>query len=170
MKRTLQFLLLAGVAAACSPPAPAGPDPAADREAINQLRSDYQAAFNAADAAKLSTLISESAMEYPVNQPTRQGRAALMAATEAMFKEGKHEITITPTATEVGGDLATDIGTYRMVMTPPAGEAMTIEGRYMVIARREADGWKLTHFMDNTPAPMMMPPAAAPAATPPATP
>jgi uncharacterized protein (TIGR02246 family) len=168
MRQIVQAVLLAGLASACSPAAPAAPDPAADREAINRLRSDYQAAFNAADAAKLSALISESAMEYPANQPTRQGRAAITAATEAMFKEGKHEITITATATEVGGDLATDIGTYRMVVTPAGAEPMTVEGRYMVIARREADGWRLTHFRDNTPAPMTMPPAA-PSGAPPAT-
>jgi uncharacterized protein (TIGR02246 family) len=139
--------------------------------AINQVRSDYQAAFNAADAAKVGSLFAENGAEYPANQPTRQGRAAIIAATEAMAKEGKFEIAVTATDTQVSGDWGIDVGTYRMTMTPAAGGApMTVDGRYLVILHREADGWKVMHVMDNTPAPMMMPEAPAGTAPPAASP
>jgi uncharacterized protein (TIGR02246 family) len=159
MKRTLTLLaFVTGTAAACSPQAPAPADSAADLAAISQVRTDYAAAFNAGDMAKLGTLHTEDAIEYPANQPTRQGRAAIVAAAEAMAKEGKHEISITATETLVSGDQAVDIGTFRTTMTPAAGgEPMTMDGRYIVLLRREADGWKLARLLANTAAPMMMP-------------
>jgi uncharacterized protein (TIGR02246 family) len=159
MKRMLTLVaVVAGAAAACSPAPPAAPDTAADVAAINQVRTDYMASFNAGDMAKLGALHTEDAIEYPANQPAREGRAAIVAAAEAMAKEGKHEISITATETLVGGDQAVDIGTFRVTMTPAAGgEPMTMDGRYIVLLRREADGWKLARLMNNTPAPMMMP-------------
>ena len=80
---------------------------------------------------------------------------------EARFKAAKPgSVSITPVDTHIMGDMAVEHGTYHMMMTPAAGgAAMMVDGRYIVVLHKQADGsWKVSLSMDNTPAPMAMPP------------
>jgi len=159
--RTMRAVLAIAVAvglAACAAPAP--PDTsAADLAAVNAVRDAWVAAYNAADADGVASLYSEDAIDMPTNEPTVAGRAAIRERAAAQFGMAKATATVTADETQLMGDWAFDRGTYSVTMTPAAGgDPMTVDGRYVVILHRQADGsWKLVRGIDNTPMPVPMP-------------
>jgi uncharacterized protein (TIGR02246 family) len=157
-KAVLAALTL-GLATACAAPAPPPPPPppdttAADTAAINKLRDDYAAAFKAADAEKLGTLITEDEVSMGIDLPTTTGRAANVENLKGIFSQmTPTEFILTSDEMKLlGGGYAYDRGTSTATFTPTAKGAkpMTQTTRYLVILRRESDGsWKVARDMDN---------------------
>lgn len=141
------------------------PDPQADRDAINKLRDDFIAAFNANDAAKIGELYSETAVSLPRGMPTLQGRAAIVEQNKGFFDQNMAKITVTSRAMNVSGDLAFDEGTFTVEVTPkvPAGaKPITEEGRYLIVLQRGMDGaWKVIEDIDNVSSMPVTTPTAA---------
>jgi uncharacterized protein (TIGR02246 family) len=154
-------LIAALVLTACTPTEqPKAADPEADKAAINKVRDDFMAAFNAGDAVKVGDIYAETAVVMDAGQPTIQGRAAIVEHNKMFFDTNMAKISLAPRATMTSGDLAFDEGTYMIEMTPKAGgQAMTAEGRYLVVLQRGADGWKVIEDIGNTVAPPPPPPA-----------
>jgi ketosteroid isomerase-like protein len=89
----------------------------------------------------------------PSEQPTLHGRAAIIAHNKAFFEQFTVKATLVPEQTEVFGDHAFDRGTYTVEWTPKkGGKPETAEGRFLVVLRRRADGWKVIADIDNEPA------------------
>jgi uncharacterized protein (TIGR02246 family) len=133
------------------------PDAKADVDALNKLRNDFIAAFNAADAAKIGELYAEDAVVMPGDgSPTVKGRAAIVERNKALFDQVTAKITIIPSRNEVSGNLGYDEGTYTMEATPKAkgSKPITETGRYIVVLRRQADGWKVIEDIDNVSKPL----------------
>ena len=153
------LLMLGACAPAPEPPkpAPAGPTPA-DTAAINKLRDDFLAAFNANDAVKVADLFSEDAVMLPADRPAAEGRAAIQAYEQSIFSAFKAGITLGSQETQFEGNWAFDRGTYEMTLAPKAGgNEMKVSGKYLVLIKRQPDGsWKVFRDMDNS-----MPTAAA---------
>jgi uncharacterized protein (TIGR02246 family) len=126
-------------------------DPQADKAAIDKVREDFMAAFNAGDAARVGELYTESAIAMGLDRPTLQGRTTITESNRMLFDQFTAKVTITPTQTKTAGDLAYDQGTYTMELTPKAkgGKPVKEEGRYLVVLQREGDGWKVVADMDN---------------------
>lgn len=165
MKRIL-IPALALVLAGCSTPAEqpkAGADAAADAAAINTVREDFLAAFNANDAVKVGAVYSENAVVMNPGQPTAQGRSAIVDSNKAMFDQFSAKITLAPLHTTVSGDLAFDEGTYTMELMPKDGKGKPTkeDGRYLVVLQRGAEGWKVIEDIGNNSNPAT--PAPAPA-------
>lgn len=168
MKRLLILAAAALALAGCNAPAdkteaqkaPAA-DPQADKAAIDKVRDDFTAAFNAADAMKIGDLYTENAIAMGGDRPTLQGRAAIVDSNKMLFENFMAKITITPTATKVSGDLAYDQGTYTMELTPKAkgGKPSKEDGRYVVVVQRDGGSWKVVADIDNK-----NPPPPAPSA------
>ncbi|HSG00938.1 MAG TPA: SgcJ/EcaC family oxidoreductase [Vicinamibacterales bacterium] len=156
--RALTALTLALTLVACAPAAP--PDTTAeDLAAISALRDAFRTGFNAGDAAALAALFTDDAVLMNPGQATAAGPAAIEALYGQLFAEMTAQTEIRPEATEVSGSLAYDSGTYTGTMTPKAGgDAMTEEGRYVVILKKGADGsWKIARDIGNTPTMPAMP-------------
>jgi len=138
-------------------------DPQADKDAINKLRDEFIAAFNANDAEKMGQAYAESAVVMDLGQPTIEGRAAIIEHNKMFFDQNMAKIGINSRAMSVSGDLGFDEGTFTMEITPKAAgqKPMMTEGRYLVVLQRGADGWKVLEDMGNTAAPP--PPPAPPA-------
>jgi len=135
-------------------------DAKADMDAINKIREDFITAFNAGDAAKIGDLYADDAVQMPGDgSPTLKGRAAIIERNKGFFEAFNVKMTITPSRNAVSGDLAYDEGTYAIELTPKkaGSKPMSEEGRYVIVLRREAGGWKVIEDIDNT----IMPPAAA---------
>ena len=164
MRAYLGFVLLLTLLAGfgCQP-ASQQPDPeakaaamAADRAAIDKLRSDYQSAFNSNDAAAAGAYFTESAVSMPPNREALIGRQAITDDMGAMFEGMGAELMISSEEVEVGGDWAFDRGTFTMKMTPKGdGESMEDKGKYLVIFQKQADGsWKLAREVWNSDNPL----------------
>ena len=159
-------------AVACAPTNGAGkPDSAAtaaDMAAIGKTRDAFAAAFKTQDVAAVTALYTSDGLTQPNNQPTGTGPAGLAASFKGFFDQFTiTDFTLTPVKTEASGNLAYDIGTYSMTATPkPKGDVLKIDGRYVVILRKGADGtWKAIADMDNLPAMPPMPAAPKPKGT-----
>ena len=164
MRAYLGFVLLLTLLAGfgCQP-ASQQPDPeakvaamAADRAAIDKVRSDYQSDFNSNDASAAGTHFTESAVSMPPNHEALIGRQAITDDMGAMFEGMSAELTISSEEVEVAGDWAFDRGTFTMKMTPKGdGEPMEDKGKYIVILEKQADGsWKLAREVWNSDNPL----------------
>lgn len=138
-------------------------DVAADTAAINALRDKVTAAFNSTDAAALAATYADDAIMMNPNQEPVEGKPAIQASYEAMFKENAGTVAISlalsPLETQVAGDWAYDRGNSTSTITPKSGKPVEQLGKYLVIAKRQTDGsWKLYREMSNMNSP---PPGAA---------
>lgn len=144
------------LAAACAPAPATPPDTSAqDRAAIDAVRDAWVAGYNAADADALANLFTEDAIAMPAEQPTITGRAAIRQHYADTFAAGKGTASVTPQETQLMGDWAYDLGTFSGTFTPAAGgDAMSVEGRYIVVLQRQTDGsWKIARDIDNSATP-----------------
>jgi len=136
---------------------PRGPiDPAGsaekDRVALDKLRTDFAAAFNAKDPAGVANLYSSDAVLMPEGEPTVEGRAAI----QQYFKAGFDQFTVKASLTSqeftfMGADWAYDRGKYVWIVTPKAGgNPTTVEYNYLTPLHREPDGWKAKRDIYNS--------------------
>jgi len=134
-------------------------DAAADTTAINALRDQFTAAFNSSDAAAVAATYTDDAIMLPENRAAVEGKPAIQASYEAMFKENTGKIVLTPLETQVAGDWAYDRGNATVTVTPKSGKPMEESSKYLVILKRQGDGsWKVYRDTDNSNNP---PPGAA---------
>jgi uncharacterized protein (TIGR02246 family) len=131
----------------------------ADAAAIAKVRTAYQTAAGAQDAAAMAKLFAADGVEMPPNAPAASGRAAIEAFHKGFAKQWMmHGMTITPTATKVMGDTAYDIGTYKQqIMSHATGAIVDDKGKYIVLLKKDAAGnWAISHAIynsDNPPPP-----------------
>ena len=134
-------------------------DVAADTRAVSALADQYAAGMNSSDAAAVAASYADDAIEMPPDQAAIEGKQAIQASYEAMFKEYAVKFALTPLETQVAGDWAYQRGNYTDTVTPKSGKPMEQSGKYLVIAKRQPDGsWKDYRATWNSNNP---PPAAA---------
>lgn len=166
MTRTLALVatLAASVALTACSPAPAAPvrDDPADITAVNGVRDGFMAAYNAGDADAVSALYTEDAVSEPNNQPTLEGRDAIIESLRSMFGQVSLNLQLTPDETTTLGNVGLDRGTYSVEVTPMEGPTTTVEGRYLVLLVKGEDGtWRVMRDFDNAAQPADMAMAAA---------
>ncbi len=126
-------------------------DVAADTTALNALRDQYVAAVNSSDAAATAATFADDGIEMIPNQAAVEGKQAIQASYEAMFKMSAVKNAPTPLETQVAGDWAYDRGNYTLTVTPKSGKPMEESGKYLVVCKRQPDGsWKLYRLIYNS--------------------
>ncbi len=154
MRRLLSSSAL-GAALAMAACAPAKEQPATEELAASYQRTieEWFAAFNAGDAARLADLYAADAVRLPPGQPAVKGRQAILSAFEQEFgafssrrAEGGSEVV------EFAGDWAMERGWYTFKGTlREAGREVGESGKYVVVARRRADGaWTIVWEIWNS--------------------
>lgn len=131
-----------------------GPDLQAPPEvaaAIGEANAALMAAFRDGDLEKLGACYTEDGQFLPANAEPVSGRAAITERFAAMRKAGLGEVRLQTVELEAHGDTAIELG--RSTVMRQGGEVAD-EGKYIVIWKRTADGWKLHRDMvsSNRPA------------------
>lgn len=135
---------------ACSPPADqadegmeSGSSAAEDRAALDQLAVDFDAAIAAGDVdALMATYGSDPVALPPGSEPVR-GARAVREQWSAFLAQGEVTTENTVVSSWVSGDLGGAWGTWTSTVEPEEGETIEDAGKFMFIARRQADGsWK----------------------------
>lgn len=133
-----------------------------DEAAIAKSRAAYQSAVMAQDAAGIAKLYTADGVEMPPNAPAAMGRAAIEKYHKDFAQQFMiHGITITGMKTQVSGDIAYDVGTYKQQLMPMKGGAIVDDhGKYIVLMKKEGGAWSITHAIYNSDLPLPSPPPA----------
>lgn len=114
----------------------------------------YAAADNKPDA--FVAVCEDAVRLLAPDMPLADGKNATRAAIEQVESLPGIEVGWSPSLADVseGGDLGYTIGAYFMNMDGPEGGRIRIDGKYLTVWRRQADGsWKVTADMFNPNAP-----------------
>jgi uncharacterized protein (TIGR02246 family) len=112
-----------------------------------ELAKQYQAAFNAGDAAKVAGLFDEHGVFMNPDGETSTGPEAIQHVYAELF-EAALEATITPTASHIAGDLACVHGEYAVKNKQPPADAknvINVRGEYVDVWKRVNGEWKLLY-------------------------
>jgi uncharacterized protein (TIGR02246 family) len=134
---------------------------AGDEAAIAKVRSTFQSASMAQDAAALGKLYTPDGMELPPNAPALKGRAAIEAYHKGLAQQFMvHGVSIASTELHVTGDRAYDVGTYKQQLMPlKGGGVIDDHGKYIVLLKKDGGTWSITHAIYNSDLPLPAPPA-----------
>jgi ketosteroid isomerase-like protein len=92
------------------------------------------------DVGALADLYHEDARFLPPNREPAEGRAAIQAAMQGLFDMGARSLDIEPLDVLEAGDLTVEYGRYVLDIEPPAAEAVTDVGKYLVVHETREDG------------------------------
>ena len=113
------------------------------QQVVGDTNKRFMEAVKASDAAAIAALYTEDATLLPPNVEPLHGRAAIEGFFKAAIEMGVREATLETVDVEYLGDVAHEVGAYTMEVAPPGGQVMTDKGSYVVVWKREPDGWKL---------------------------
>ena len=142
------ILLAAG---ACTTPS-SNEDAVAD---ITRTTHEWVAAFEANDAARGASFVTDDAMLVPPNEAVVTGAEAIETWSQHMFESVTvEEATTTVGAVRIAGDWAVSHGEWQMTMSV-GGATVSDTTRYMLVWERQTDGsWKVAHDIWNSALPV----------------
>jgi uncharacterized protein (TIGR02246 family) len=146
--------------AACQAPvpAPAAPDMAAVKSAIEAANTKFIEAWKKGDTATMVAGYDANGIILSPNDAAWRGRDGISKGFAGMLGAMTlNDAKLNTDDVMVGGDLAVETGSYSMTLTPKKGKAMTDKGKYVTVWKHQADGsWKLLRDIWNTDAPAKM--------------
>jgi len=140
--------------AGCSPQK--GRDTEAVTAAVTDIWTRYSSSLNSGDLDRWMSLWADNGVQMPPDEPPVIGKEAIRARMKAVLDRFAFNMKISNEEVRAGGDWAFARGTYQATLTPKAGGAAgSIDGKYMTILTRQADGsWEIYRdiFNSNVPA------------------
>ena len=115
-----------------------------DLDQIKALDSGVAEAINASDAAAVSTHYSNDAAIHPPSAGRMDGKEAIQSYWQAGIDAGLSEVSIVASSVNINGDSSITVGTLSGKM----GDA-ALTGKYIVIGKKTASGWKIHHDIWN---------------------
>ena len=146
--RMAVFALSAGLSACSGPKEQAFGTP--DAQAIRQVTSTLETAFNAKDVDKILSLYTDNSVFMPPNKPLLRGRGPLKGFYEGLLSGGSTDLKLTPEDVAGHGPLAYESGSYSMM-----NGATHDRGKFLFVFRNMGGNWKIeyTSWSSDLPAP-----------------
>jgi uncharacterized protein (TIGR02246 family) len=116
---------------------------------LNKLAAEFEAAFNAGDAAKVASMYAEDGVVMPPNEPMVKGRSAIEAALKKEMAKGKVTLKLSPFHSAITGDSAHEAGT----VTVKLPDGRTVNEKYVVVYKRVGNEWKIAYDIWNSDTP-----------------
>jgi uncharacterized protein (TIGR02246 family) len=135
---------------ACSPVEQQS-DQSADA-AVNEIWQRYSASLNSGDLDAWLALWTQEGVQLPPGEPAVIGKDQIRARNKAVLDRFTFDMGITNEEVGSAGDWAFARGTYKATLTPKAGgELVHVDGKYMTILKKQADGsWKIHRDIFNS--------------------
>ena len=131
-----------------------------DAVQIRQMVTDFTAAYNAKDVAKIGTFFSSGAALLPPNRSTVRGVDAGKGFFDGRVNdEGATDLAIEIQAVEGQGPLAYIVGTYSLNLRPAGAAERKDRGKVVWILRKLAGQWKFEWQIMASDLPPVVPPA-----------
>ena len=116
----------------------------AEEQTIREQGRKYQQGAANKDPAAVANLFAQNgAFLYP-GMPLVQGQSALREAFTTFMQTPGFALTFEPTRIEVAqaGDIAYELGTYRLQMDAPGGH-VDDTGKYVSVWKKAGDHWEI---------------------------
>jgi uncharacterized protein (TIGR02246 family) len=119
-------------------------------EAVRATVSAIIAADNEGDVEKVARLYAPDAVLMPPGGEPVEGLAAIRAHYGSLFSRFSLRASLDSRETVVSGDWAFDRGTTDVVSTSKqTGETTEAHDKYLMVLRREEDGWRIARLIWN---------------------
>ena len=112
----------------------------ADAQAIRQVSSDLETAFNAKDVDKILSLYTDNSVFMPPNKPVLRGRDPLRGFYNGLLSGGSRDLKITVEDVAGHGPIAYESGAYSMMNGDKHDR-----GKFLFILRNLAGNWKIEY-------------------------
>ena len=121
------------------------------RKAITEANTEFGKKIRNGDAAGLAALYTEDAVLLPPNSEKVYGRKRVKEFWGGAISQLGLKDAILRTEELFGsGDFFTEIGSYTLKIQPAGQKPIEDEGKYVVIWKQTADGWKLHRDIWNS--------------------
>lgn len=132
-----------------------------DEAQIRAIEDRMMAAFAAGDADAIGANYTEDAVLMTMDRPSITGRKNIADHYRRMLQNVTTRLTTHIDEVEVAGDWGFMRGRFDQTITMKQnGATMSIQGKYIAIARRDKDGvWRFARDIFNLDAPVAPPPA-----------
>ena len=133
---------------------------AGDEAAIRALNDSVMAAMQARDAGGITAYYAPNGQLFPPNRAVATGLPAIQASWAGDFQLPNIDLSFESRRIDVAasGDMASDVGTYRVSLDDPSGR-ISDTGKYVVVWRKVSGEWKIMADIWNSDLPL--PPPAA---------
>jgi uncharacterized protein (TIGR02246 family) len=124
---------------------------ASEEQRIRELSQQASRAIESKDATTFVSFYADDAVLMHPNQPAIQGRNAIRASLEEMFRLPNLSFSFTPTRIDVAeaGDFAYETGTYRFA-ADMQGTRLNDEGKYVTVWKKIGADWKIVSDINNS--------------------
>ena len=116
-------------------------------EGINETNKLFMDAFSAGDAEKVAGFYTANCRFLPDNSDPVDGRANVQGLLQSMMDGGVSSVELITWEVEDCGDTAVEVG--RVVMRGGDDEILD-DGKFIVIWKKEDDGWRLHRDIVNS--------------------
>jgi len=123
------------------------------RAAIEQGNTRFSAAIARGDAQAVAALYTQDAIVLPERGEMVKGRQAIGEFWKAAMDSGVRSVTLTTLEFGASGDLAHEVGTVQLTIHAQGNAPAIASAKYVVVWKREADGWKIHRDIWNDPPP-----------------
>jgi ketosteroid isomerase-like protein len=111
-----------------------------------QMYMDLAKALNDKDVETATLQYAEDASFVPPNEPIVTGRENIKKYWQSVLDAGTTSVSVTFSATSIGGDLGNQYGTFRLSYPGPDGKMMVIKGKFVELLKRTADGKWVSYY------------------------
>jgi ketosteroid isomerase-like protein len=115
---------------------------------LDQVTTDYVAAFNAKDAARLASFYTEDGELMAPGSLLFKGRESIEAALQSTFQQD-NALALMSVESETIGARAYDAGRFALTLggVTDTGMPEVVGGRYLTVFKRVGDEWKMAYHM-----------------------
>ena len=121
-----------------------------DTEAIQAAARQFSAALVRGDAEAITALYTHNAVIFPERSDAISGHDALRRYWTRKPGQKVTRHVLIPTRIEIDGQHAYDHGTYEIAGERNGNAWGPVRGKYLVVWRRDPDGWKMQLDMWNS--------------------
>jgi uncharacterized protein (TIGR02246 family) len=107
---------------------------------VERLAQAFHDGVAQRDAAAVAGLYAENGRFLPPGMPAAEGPAAIQSALQQLLDMGVHSLDIEPVDVREAGEMTIEYGHYVLVIQPVGAEALTDQGKYVVVHESQSDG------------------------------